>query len=362
MKNIKPPKPVSVLLTSAGGIGATSYIDCLKNNYENRNIRVVCSDVVDQPIMHYKADCFHLLPKGNSKKYIPALIKLCKKENIDVVIPCSGSEVFTISKNLYLLNSKKIYTNVSQFRITNLMKEKNTVFELLKEKKIPVPKFFLVHNKKEFITALKLLNYPKYPVCFKPSKFTSSGGGRGFRILRAQNSLNDIILNHKPGIPEIDFKTSLRLFKRTNLPLLVMEYLPGKEISIHVLSTNGKVLYYSSFHKKRIIQSHSLESEILENKNLRDIATKIVEVFNYSYNMNIQLKLSRSGDPKVIEINPRFGGGISLPTAAGINFPYITLKMILNEILPPNMVSKKTKLLRYWKELFVQKNRHFSLT
>ena len=63
----KRPKKISVLLTSTGGFGATSYIDCLKNNYENRKVRVVCSDVVDQPIMHYKADSFHLLPKAIPK-------------------------------------------------------------------------------------------------------------------------------------------------------------------------------------------------------------------------------------------------------------------------------------------------------
>ena len=58
MKRKKSPKKISVLLTSTGGFGATSYIDCLKNNYENRKIRVVCSDVVDQPVMHYKAEAY----------------------------------------------------------------------------------------------------------------------------------------------------------------------------------------------------------------------------------------------------------------------------------------------------------------
>lgn len=52
---LKQKKPVTVLLTATGGAGSTSYIDCLKNNYENRKVRVVCSDTVDQPIMHYKA-------------------------------------------------------------------------------------------------------------------------------------------------------------------------------------------------------------------------------------------------------------------------------------------------------------------
>ncbi len=355
----KQKKPVTVLLTAAGALGSTSYIDCLKNNYENRKVRVVCSDVVDQPIMHYKADGFHLLPKGNSKKYIQSLISLCKKERIDVILPCSISEVFAISKNLPHLYSQKINTNVPHYKILKKIGNKFQCFEFLKENKIPVPKFYLVRNKKEFLKAIKAIGYPKVSVCFKPSNYSCSGGSKGFRILREENSIQDIILNQKPGSLEIDFDTTLKIFSKKNLEMLVMEYLPGNEYSIHVLAKNGKLLYLSSFLKKRAIYGHSLESIIEEKKIFNDIAEKIVKELNYSFNMNIQLKLSKSGKPKVIEINPRIGGGISLPVAAGINLPYMAVKMALNEKLPSKQIIRKTKLLRYWKELFVQNSKTF---
>jgi len=355
----KSLKKLTVLLTSSGALGATSYINCLKNNYQNRKIRVVCADTVDQPIMHYKADSFHLLPKGNSKKYINSLIKLCKKEKIHVVILCSWSEVFTTSKNLDLLNSQKIFPNVPHFSIIKKMRNKFFVFKLLKENKIPVPNFYLVHNKGEFVKALDSLNYPNNPVCFKPSEYSASGGSKGFRILRKENSIKDIILNQKPGSLEIDFDTTLKIFSKKNLEMLVMEYLPGNEYSIHVLAKNGKLLYVSSFLKKRAIHGHSLESIIEEKKIFNDIAEKIVQVMNYSFNMNIQFKLSKNGKPKVIEINPRIGGGISLPVVAGINFPYLAVKMALNEKLPSQKTIRHTKLLRYWKELYVQNSKTF---
>jgi len=355
----KSNKKITVLLTAAGGIGATSYIDCLKNNYENRKVRVVCSDVFDQPIMHYKADSFHLLPRGNSKKYIKSLIRLCKKEKVNVVIPCNGSEVFAISKKLNLLNSKKIYANVPNYSVIKKTRNKFLVFKFLRENTIPVPDFYLVHNKREFVEALESLNYPTRPVCFKPANYFASDGSRGFRILRKNNSIGDIILNHKPGFPEIDYETSLRLFERKNFELLVMEYLPGKEYSMHVLAKNGKMIFNSFFHKKKALQGHSLESIIEKRKDLNTIANKIVSIMNYSYNMNIQLRLSQKGQPKVIEINPRMGGGISLPTAAGINLPYMAVKMALHEKLPKKQMIRKTKLLRYWKELFVSNNKSF---
>jgi len=357
--SLKPDEKITILLTSSGGAGSTSYIDCLKNNYENRKVRVVCSDIVDQPIMHYKADGFHLLPKGNSKKYIQSLIRLCKKERINVVIPCSGSEVFAISKQLDLFNSKKIYLSVPDYSVIKKTQNKFFVYKFLNRNKIPVPKSFLIRTKKEFVNALESLNYPTRPVCFKPTNYFSSGGSRGFRILRKKNSVDDIILNHKPGFPEIDYETSLRLFERKDLELMISEYLPGKEYSVHVLAKNGKILFISCFLKKRALHGISLESIIEKKRALSNIANKIVSVMNYSYNMNIQFRLSRSGHPKVIEINPRMGGGISLPAAAGINLPYMTVKMALNEKLPSKQIIRKTKLLRYWKELFVQNSKTF---
>ena len=80
-------KALTILLTSSGSFAGPSYIECFKKNPENRKIRIICSDVKEQPIIKSKADAFYILPHGNSNKYIDNLIKICKKENIDVVFP-----------------------------------------------------------------------------------------------------------------------------------------------------------------------------------------------------------------------------------------------------------------------------------
>ena len=360
MKRKKSPKKISVLLTSTGGFGATSYIDCLKNNYENRNIRVVCSDVVDQPIMHYKADCFHLLPKGNSKKYIPALIKLCKKENIDVVIPCSGSEVFTISKNIKLLNSHDIFSTVPNFEVVKKTMNKAEIYQLLQQNGISVPQYFLVHNKDELKKALRFLGYPKNPVCFKPNNYRSSGGSRGFRILREKNSISDIIVNQKPTSVEIDYESTLDLFnKDKNIELLFSEFLPGIEWDVYVLAKEGTTVFSVPMVRQRVEEGFAFESLVKENNELTLICEKITNILKISYNSQIQFRLSRNNQPKFIELNPRVAGGISLPAAAGINLLYLSVKLALNEKLPASKIIYNTKMIRFWKELFIQNSENW---
>ena len=351
--------PITVLVTASGAFSSPSVIDCLKNNYEKRKIRVVTADKKNQSIMEYKSDKFSLLPQGGSKNYISELIKLCKKEKIDVVIPCSGSEVFAISKNFNLLQSFNIYSTVPNFETIKKTSNKAVIYELLTKNTISVPDFLLVQNKYQFKKALKTLGYPRYPVCIKPSRYTSTGGGRGVRILRKKNAIDDIILNHKPDFPEIDYKTSLRLFERKDSELIISEYLPGVEWDVYILATNGMIIGAAPILRQRAEQGFGFESVVKKNKNLITICKKIIKTLNFSYNAEIQFRMSRNGKPKIVEINPRVAGQISLPAAAGLNLLYLSVKIALNEKLPKKLNYDKTRMIRYWKELYVKDNKKF---
>ena len=61
---------IKVLLTASGGIHALGVIDCLKNNYEKRKIKIICTDTEEKELLKNKSDGFYIVPKGNSKKLI----------------------------------------------------------------------------------------------------------------------------------------------------------------------------------------------------------------------------------------------------------------------------------------------------
>lgn len=353
-------KQITVLLTAAGGLGMPSIIDCLKNNYEKRQIKIICTGIHDQPIIHYMADEFYLLPKGNSKNYMDSLLEICKKNKVDVVIPNSAPEILTISKNLHLLRSNKTSATVPVYDSIKKIMSKNETYEILKENKIQVPDFYLVNDEKEFHKAIRNLGYPRKPICFKPSDYTSTGGARGFRILKKENSVVDIILGKSDSV-QVDYETAMQLFtKSKKLNLLVMEYLPGNEYSVYVLASYGKMLYCIPQLRERLEQSYSFEATVKKNNKISSICTKIVRLLNLNYNANIQIKFSQTGQPKVVEINPRMGGSIALSAAAGVNLPYLAIKLALKEKLRRHKIIYNTKMIRYWKELFVNKTKNSS--
>jgi len=347
-------KKVCVLLTSSGAPYTSGIIDFLKNNYEKRKIRIVCTDVKDQALMHYKADQFHLIPHGKSKNFIKKMIEVCKKEKVDVVIPRSAWELLSLSKNLELLNSKGISVAVSDVKTIQQTIDKYHVYKILKENKIPVPNFVLIQNQKEFVKALKKLGYPKKTICFKPSKQYSSGGSRGFRILRNTNSIGDIILTQKKDSAEIDYETAKKVFSKKTIEMLIMEYVSGIHYSVHVFADHGKMLYCVPLEVKRPSHAYFGEGVITRNQKLTKISQKLVELFNFHSNVNFQFIISKNNIPKLIEINPRMSASINLPSYGGINMPYLAVKQAIGEGLPKLKINYGRKMIRYQTQLFIK--------
>ena len=79
---------------------------------------------------------------------------------------------------------------------------------------------------------------------------------------------------------------------------------------------------------------------------------------NLDYNINIQMRYSSDGIPKMVEINPRVSGTIVLCTAAGANMPYLGVKLALGESIPPVDPEYGTRMIRYWEEVFLDRTGH----
>jgi carbamoyl-phosphate synthase large subunit len=65
------------------------------------------------------------------------------------------------------------------------------------------------------------------------------------------------------------------------------------------------------------------------------------------------MKESAEGILKMIEINPRFGGGTIFTTLAGANFPAIIIDMLNGKDIVKPTVSEIT-LIRYFEEIVVR--------
>jgi carbamoyl-phosphate synthase large subunit len=68
------------------------------------------------------------------------------------------------------------------------------------------------------------------------------------------------------------------------------------------------------------------------------------------------MKGSKDGRQKLVEINPRMGGGTIFAALAGANFPAIVLDMIRQkEIIKPTF--SEVTIIRYFEEIVIDNNK-----
>lgn len=89
------------------------------------------------------------------------------------------------------------------------------------------------------------------------------------------------------------------------------------------------------------------------NEQISVAAMEISEKLGLKGPSCMQLKVSKAGEIKFFEINPRMGGTTSLTRAAGVDVPYLTVKLLMEGTVDPaELRFRKTYISRYFADVF----------
>jgi len=115
----------------------------------------------------------------------------------------------------------------------------------------------------------------------------------------------------------------LKFFGKRIRNCLVQEFLDGQEYTCDVF-VDFEMKVRCVVPRKRIETRGGEVTKSMTKKNPRimDIARRVIETLNAGPGMiTIQLFLCKDGNIKIVEINPRFGGGAPLGIKAGADSP-----------------------------------------
>lgn len=147
-------------------------------------------------------------------------------------------------------------------------------------------------------------------VCIKP---VVGIYGQGFWRFKADTDPFRCFEN--PDARQVDFETYLRIFGAApgREPMLVMSYLPGSECSVDMVCEAGKVVAYVGRRKSDVHQTFERGSAAT------DLAIAAAEHFGCDGIVNVQTRDDAEGHPRLLEINPRYSGGIGYTRETGVN-------------------------------------------
>lgn len=143
-----------------------------------------------------------------------------------------------------------------------------------------------------------------FPVFLKPS---DGQGGKGSYVAQSHEDLA-FYLGKNPG-------------------LLVMEFLPGEELSVDCFTDfNGKLLFIGPRTRERIQMGISFRSTAVDvTEEIKRIAHCINETVSLSGAWFFQVKKDRNGALKLMEFAPRQSSTMGLYRHTGVNFALLTL-------------------------------------
>ena len=292
---------MNILITGAGGPAAIGVIKSLKglNTFKHRIITV---DSDKLAVGFHLSDSSYVIPMIDENNYYDELRKVIKKENIDLILPTSD-DVIPISM------MKKIYFNNINLFMSDYHSIATCHNKMLFYKKCSMD-FRLPYTTDKFI-----------PVFTKPITGKGSVG-------------IELIDKHKDGH-------------------IYQDYLPGIEYTIDVLcDMNSNVLSVIPRIRLQTKAGISTKGRIIRDDFIEKECKRICEFLELKGAICIQMKEDEDGNPKFIEINPRFGGGTYFSALAGVNFASIILDLVDGkDVKIPE--PKEITVLRHFEEVVV---------
>lgn len=313
------------MITSAGAGPGISVIKALK--YQNElKLYTVAADQDITAAGLYLADFYCIIPNSKSTQYLKILIKKIKYFKIKYIFPIFDEENLILSANAEIINQK-----TGAIVLCNDYETILNSYNKLKAQEICEFNNILVPKKYENINFHK--KNIKFPIIIKPIQ------GNGSRNVQ-------IIENYK------DLKKNLPINKSN----YIQKKISGKEYSIDILSYTKKNLFLAMPRERILVKAGQMvKGKIFFQKKLINYAKKVARIFKINSSACLQC-IVKGNKIYFIELNARFGTGLSLTVGAGLNLPLIQIKLfekysIKNSIY--KSIKKNLCVTRYWNEIFI---------
>lgn len=287
-------------------------------------VRIIASDSNPISAGFFMSDAHEVLPEIDSKLYVSRLFDIVEKHKIEILMPSSGYDIYQYSDNKEKLLKLGALPVVSDKKTMERCRDKMQTFNYLSEK-FDLP-----------FTTLDYKKTSRFPLIAKPRY------GKGSK-----------------GLVKIDNEKELKYVqtKKDKDNLIFQEYLPGTEYTIDVLSDlECEPIIAVPRIRLETKAGISTMGKIVKDENISDTCKSIAKCLKIRGPCCIQMKESKEGILKIVEVNPRMGGGTFFTTLAGANFPAMILDMVNGKKLKIPKISEIT-IVRYFEEIVLKNGR-----
>jgi carbamoyl-phosphate synthase large subunit len=315
--------PMAVLVTSAGSAPAVAVIQALLQQQELA-VRVLAVDMDPLSVGFHLAHAHALIPGASDPAFFDRLLEICRKHRVTVVFPIIDEELPLFAERAADFGAHGIHVVTNSPAAVRVARDKWLTAQWCGRHGVRTPRTWLSDRREAAVS---------FPLVVKPR---AGRGSAGVHVVHTEREL-EYQLEHGDH-------------------LLVQEYIDGPEFTVDILTDrSGRVL--SAVPRERLMTKAGMcvKGRTVNRTQLLELSAQIAEAFPLTPRGNLQFKQSRrDGEYYLIEVNPKFGAGLPLTTAAGVNMPLLLLKMLRGDEVRPMRGDFRNNLLmlRHWAEIF----------
>jgi carbamoyl-phosphate synthase large subunit len=281
---------MNILFTSGGR--RVELLRSFRAAYEELGLHgnIVTVDIDPLAPALSQVDRYYMIPVLKDPGYIPAIVDVCKREDIDFLIPLVDRDIPFLVPHRAEIEAGRTRALIPTDEAAAIVSDKWLTYEFFGRLGIPTARSWLPGD--------AAIDDLEYPVFIKP-RFGSAGEGT-FAVRNRR---------------ELEFFVDY-----VDRPI-IQEYLPGPEITSDVLcDLEGNVSAVVSRKRIEVRTGEVAKGVTVFDSEISEGCVTVAKGLDAVGPITVQCMM-KEGRPYFTEVNHRFGGGIPLAIAAGAPFP-----------------------------------------
>lgn len=325
-------KGFNVLLTCCGQHISERIAD-LKNNPDGVKVRVyVCNCNKDMLPYGCDVDGAFVVPPIHHPDYIDHIIKICKENDIKIIVPTVTLELEFMSSHKSIFDEVGIHVSISSY---NGLLIANNKLRLYNQYPQYMPKTLYTKDYSDILSMAE--EFPNSSLC---CKLTNHCGGNGFAIINDKKAKDITLFNKRGENRYCSLREMGELMEELSDPILIQEYIHGQDYSVSLLCVNGRVTHICGYVGYSMLFGAIEHGEIVYNEEAYKISTLITSELKLDGNVCFDFRINEHGEVILLEINPRVNASLPFVTRAGVNMLYLRCKNLLGDYSDSNIEDK----------------------
>lgn len=258
--------------------------------------RVIAADITADNAALFEADASLILPRSDDALFAEILERAVKAHRIDLIVPTRDGEIATLAslkERFAKINATILAPSPKTLAI---VQDKRRFNSFCLANGFPVPRVFAPDEPPG-----------RFPVFVRPA---TGSGGRGVGLI--ENLADWTALGSARG------------------DLVIQELIEAPEYTIDVLmDLEGRPVDAVTRRRLIIEGGEAKKSRVELAPALRRTTLALAEALGLIGHNVVQAFVLPNGEPRFIEINPRFGGASNLSIAAGLDLPRRIIELLM---------------------------------